>query len=132
MAAITIYSDFGVMSNSLWPHGLYSPWNSPGQNTGVDSLSLLQGIFPIQEYNLVFPYCLQFFISKSFNFNLYRSCLSRFAWLSYCDFLSPLLLQNICQIKSFENAKPQSKLHYYFYNHAYIHIHLQKKRKIEN
>ena len=33
------------MSNSLWPHGLYSPWNSPGQNTGVGSLSLLQGIF---------------------------------------------------------------------------------------
>ena len=24
-------------SNSLWPHGLYSPWNSPGQNTGVDT-----------------------------------------------------------------------------------------------
>ena len=23
------------MSNSLWPHGLYSPWNSPGQNTGM-------------------------------------------------------------------------------------------------
>ena len=34
------------MSNSLWPHGLYSPWNSPGQNTGVGSLSLLQGIYP--------------------------------------------------------------------------------------
>ena len=29
------------MSNSLWPHGLYTPWNSPGQNTGVGSLSLL-------------------------------------------------------------------------------------------
>ena len=27
----------------LWPPGLYSPWNSPGQNTGVGSLSLLQG-----------------------------------------------------------------------------------------
>ena len=27
---------------------LYSPWNSPGQNTGVGSLSLLQGIFPTQ------------------------------------------------------------------------------------
>ena len=26
-----------VVSNSLWPHRLYSPWNSPGQNTGVDS-----------------------------------------------------------------------------------------------
>ena len=35
-----------VVSNSLWPHGLYSPWNSLGQNTGVGSLSLLQGIFP--------------------------------------------------------------------------------------
>ena len=33
-----------VVSNSLWPHGLYSPWNSPGQNAGVGSLSLLQGI----------------------------------------------------------------------------------------
>ena len=28
-----------VLSESLWPHGLYSPWNSPGQNTGVDSCS---------------------------------------------------------------------------------------------
>ena len=28
--------------------GLYSPWNSPGQNTGVGSLSLFQGIFPTQ------------------------------------------------------------------------------------
>ena len=36
------------MSNSLQPHGLYGPWNSPDQNTGVGSLSLLQGIFPTQ------------------------------------------------------------------------------------
>ena len=28
-----------------------SPWNSPGQNTGVGSLPLLQCIFPIQELN---------------------------------------------------------------------------------
>ena len=40
-----------VMSDSLWPHGLYSPWNSPGQNTGVGSLSILQGIFLTQELN---------------------------------------------------------------------------------
>ena len=40
-----------VTSNSLWPHGLYSPWNSPDQNTGVGSLSLLQGIFLIQGLN---------------------------------------------------------------------------------
>ena len=38
-----------VLSDSLWPNGLYSPWNSPGQNTGVGSLSLLQGIFPTQD-----------------------------------------------------------------------------------
>ena len=34
------------MSDSLQLHELYSPWNSPGQNTGVGSLSLLQGIEP--------------------------------------------------------------------------------------
>ena len=34
------------VSDSLLPHGLYSPWNSPGHSTGEDSLSLLQGIFP--------------------------------------------------------------------------------------
>ena len=28
------------MSNSLQSHGLYSPWNSPGKNTEVGSLSL--------------------------------------------------------------------------------------------
>ena len=32
-----------VVSDSLRPHELYSPWTSPGQNTGVGSLSLLRG-----------------------------------------------------------------------------------------
>ena len=41
----------------LWSHGLYSPWNSPGQNTGVGSLSLLQGIFPTQGSNPGLLYC---------------------------------------------------------------------------
>ena len=36
---------------SLQPHGLYSPQNSPGQNTGMGSLSLIQRIFPIQGSN---------------------------------------------------------------------------------
>ena len=40
-----------VMSDSLRTHGLYSPWNFPGQNTGVGSLSPLQGIFPTQRSN---------------------------------------------------------------------------------
>ena len=43
-----------VMSDSL---RLYSPWNSPGQNTGVGSLSLLQGIFPTQGSNPGLQHC---------------------------------------------------------------------------
>ena len=48
-----------VVSNLLQSHGLYSPWISPGQNTGVGSLSLLQGIFPIQELNRGLLHCRQ-------------------------------------------------------------------------
>ena len=36
-----------------------SPWNSPGQNTGVGSLSLLQGIFPTQGLNPGLSHCRQ-------------------------------------------------------------------------
>ena len=44
------------VSDSLRPHGLHRPWNSPGQNTGVGSLSLLQGIFPTQGSNPGLPH----------------------------------------------------------------------------
>ena len=43
---------YSVMYNSLQPHGLYSPWNSPGQNTIMGSLSLLQRILLTQGSNL--------------------------------------------------------------------------------
>ena len=46
-----------VMSDSLWPHELYIPWNSLGQNTGVGSFSLLQGIFTTQGSNSGLPNC---------------------------------------------------------------------------
>ena len=36
---------------TLQIHGLYSPWNSPGHNTGVGSYSLLQRIFSTQRSN---------------------------------------------------------------------------------
>ena len=53
-----IYSEsHSVVFDSLQPHGLYSPWNSPGQNTGVGSLSLLQGIFPTQISKPALPHC---------------------------------------------------------------------------
>ena len=48
-----------VVSDFLWPRGIHSPWNSPGQNTGVGSLSLLQGIFPNQGLNQGLPHCRQ-------------------------------------------------------------------------
>ena len=41
-----------VVSDSLQPHGLYSPWHSPGQNSGLCSLSFLQWIFPTHGSNL--------------------------------------------------------------------------------
>ena len=46
-----------VTPTSLPPHRLYSSWNSPGQNTTVDSHSLFQGIFPTQELNPGLPHC---------------------------------------------------------------------------
>ena len=48
-----------VVIDSLWPHGLYSPWNSPGQNIGVGSHSLLQGIVPTQGSNPGLLHCRQ-------------------------------------------------------------------------
>ena len=47
------------MSNSLQSHGRYRPWNSPDQNTGVSSISLLQGIFPTQGLNRGLLHCRQ-------------------------------------------------------------------------
>ena len=53
-----------VELDSLQPHGLQPtrllcPWNSPGQNTGVGNLSLLQRIFPTQGSNLGLLHCRQ-------------------------------------------------------------------------
>ena len=43
---------------TLWdPMDYKVLWNSPGQNTGVGSLSLLQGIFPTQGSNPGVPHC---------------------------------------------------------------------------
>ena len=54
-----------VVSSCLRPHG-YSPWNSPGQNTGVGSLSLLQGIFPTQGLNPGLPHCRRILYQPSY------------------------------------------------------------------
>ena len=45
---------------------LYNPWTSPGQNTGVDSLSFLQGIFPTQGSNPGLLHCRQILYQLSY------------------------------------------------------------------
>ena len=50
--------------DSLLPHGLepsrlFCPWDSQGKNTGADSHTLLQGIFPTQGSNLGLLHCRQ-------------------------------------------------------------------------
>ena len=56
---VNVSESCSLMSNSLWPPGLYSPWNSPGHIMGVGSLSLLQGLLPTQGSNPSFPHCRQ-------------------------------------------------------------------------
>ena len=46
-----------IVSHSFQSRGRYISWNSPGQNPGVGSLSLLQGIFPTQGSNPGLPHC---------------------------------------------------------------------------
>ena len=58
MAFKTVMSEsHSVVSDSLRPHGLYGPWNSPGQNTGVGCYALLEGIFPTQGSNPGLLHC---------------------------------------------------------------------------
>jgi len=44
-----------------------TPWDSSGQNTGVDNLSLLQGIFPTQGLNPGLLHCRQILYQLSHN-----------------------------------------------------------------
>jgi len=65
------------VSDSLWPHGLFSPWNSPAQSTRVGICFLLQGIFPTQGLDPGLPHCKQILYQLSqqgsaiYTFNLY-------------------------------------------------------------
>ena len=68
-----------VVSNSLRLHGL----NSPGQNAGVGSLSLLQGIFPTQGSNPGLPHCrwILYLLSHKGSKNTGVGSLSLFQWI---------------------------------------------------
>ena len=80
-----------VMSDSLQPQRrmdcrLYTPWNSPGWNTGVDSLSLLQGIFPTQGLNPGFLRCRQILYQLSHKgspTSIWNECNCAVVWLFF-------------------------------------------------
>ena len=71
-----VYESRSVLSSSLQPHGLYSPWNSPSQNTGVGSLSHIQQIFLTQELNWGVLHCRQILYQLSYMGNLKKRNLS--------------------------------------------------------
>ena len=74
-----------VVSSSWQPHVPYSPWNSLGLDTGVGSLSLLQGIFPTQGSNSGLPHCRQILYQLSYQ----RSPLNK-------KLLTNLLSKDVC------------------------------------
>ena len=71
---ISVNESHSVMSDSLWHHGLNNPWNSPGQNPGLASCSLLQGIFPTQRSNPGLLHCRQ--IIYQLSYEVHQVCLS--------------------------------------------------------
>ena len=71
-----------VVPDSLWPHGLYSPWNSPGQDTGVGNLSLLQWIILTQESNWGLLHCRQILYQLSYQGS---PASLKFKFLNFCS-----------------------------------------------
>ena len=59
------HESHSAVSNSLQSRGLYSPWNSPGKNIGVGSLSLLQRIYPTHGLNPGLPHCRRILYQRS-------------------------------------------------------------------
>ena len=91
-----------VISDCLQPHGLYSSWNSLGQNTGVGSLSLLQGIFLTQGLNHIAG---RFFTS----WDLYpraENCLPSPASKCGCFYKENTMRKALCEETLKKNQKP--------------------------
>ena len=65
ISALVESESHSVMSGLFATLWVYSPWNSPGQNTGVGSHSLLQGIFPTQGLNPGLQHCKQILYQQS-------------------------------------------------------------------
>ena len=65
-AKVTSVVSDSVRPQRQQPTRLLRPWDSPGQNTGVGSLSFLQEIFPTQESNQGLLHCRQILYQLSY------------------------------------------------------------------
>ena len=106
-SALNVCSSRSVMSDSLQSHGLYSPWNSPAQNTGVGSLSLLQRIFPTQGSNPGLPHCRWIFYQLSHKGSPVLNRTLKNLWV--LEQLSSLLLQVIICKNKLEEIRLSGK-----------------------
>ena len=92
----------------------YSPWNSPGQNTGVGSLCLLQGIFPTQGSNPGLPHCRRILYQLSHKGSpwIHRSSTKRLCgeWgVTLVSFFHSFSLDHSCKLKFICNCLPLSE-----------------------
>ena len=81
-----------VVPNSLLPHGLPALWNSPGQNTGVGSLSLLQGIFPTQDWTYVSCIAGRFFTNWAIREHRHTTTFESMVVCPWCLYVAVYLL----------------------------------------
>ena len=101
-------------SDSLRPHRLYSPRNSPGQNNGGGILSLLQGINPTQESNRISCIADGFFTNWA----------TREAWTKITEVrLSPVAQSCLTLSDPIDCSTPGFPVHHQVLELAQIHVH---------
>ena len=112
------------MSNSLQSHGRYHRWNSPDQNTGVGSISLLQGILSTQGSNPGLPHCRQILYQLSYQGVMLKSTsaaltsYSIFNLIFFTSYKTPLRAYSLFTISSLCLNKKNKKS----WNHFPFHV----------
>ena len=98
------------MSDSLGPHGPYSPCNSSGQDTGVGSPSLLQGIFQTQESNRGLLHCRQILYQLSIK---QAQMMVEYKWKTEANLRTPGVVfpRLLTPFRSPTPGRPEEKFH---------------------